>query len=198
MNIDSRTAKGSDTRSRILDCARELLVCEGYDNMVLREVAKRAGIKLGNLQYYFSTRDDLLAALIEIEGRTDAESVRATLADPDKPDEAVRALTRFLVQRWRGEGGVAYATLNFLAIHKPAFLDLRRSVYEAFYREIETAIECGDPGLSKQIYRDRARLLTSLIDGAAMQMQIGPKRRFLDQVADQALAIALPDGVTCE
>ena len=45
--------KGKDTRNQILNVARDLLIDEGYHNFSLRKVAEHAGIRVGNLQYYF-------------------------------------------------------------------------------------------------------------------------------------------------
>lgn len=197
MTNDPNTIKGINTRSRILQSARELLVQEGYDQVILREVAKRTGIKLGNLQYYFATRDDLLAALFEAEGSADTASVHDSLKHSGTPDDALRGLVRMLVERWRGDSGIVFSTLGFLAIHNPTFRALHRDIYDRFYKEVEAAIECADPGHAQDIYKSRARVLSSLIDGAAQQMQVGPRRKFLDLIADQALTIALPNGATC-
>ena len=51
------TRKGTSTRDRILNETLSLLQEQWYDGVSLREVAKRSGIKLGNLQYYFATRE---------------------------------------------------------------------------------------------------------------------------------------------
>ncbi len=47
-------------RSRIiLDCARSILVNEGYAELTLRRAAERAGIRLSTLQYYYPTKEKL-------------------------------------------------------------------------------------------------------------------------------------------
>jgi AcrR family transcriptional regulator len=50
--------------------AREVLVDHGLERFVMRDVAARAGMTLGNLQYYYPTRMDLLEAV----ARSDLES----------------------------------------------------------------------------------------------------------------------------
>ena len=45
--------RGEASRLRILDMARDVLATEGLDRFALRDIAKRAGMRLGNLQYYF-------------------------------------------------------------------------------------------------------------------------------------------------
>ena len=48
--------KGQETRQRIIDVGRTILVEEGYEKFILRRVAAKAEIKPGNLQYYFSSK----------------------------------------------------------------------------------------------------------------------------------------------
>ena len=59
---DAVLSRGEASRQRILDTARTLLEEEGLERFILREIAKRADMGLGNLQYYFPARDDLLDA----------------------------------------------------------------------------------------------------------------------------------------
>jgi AcrR family transcriptional regulator len=57
--------KGKDKRKQILDVARELLIDAGYHNFSLRKVAEKAGIRVGNLQYYFPAKSDLVQAMLD-------------------------------------------------------------------------------------------------------------------------------------
>ncbi|MEM7020454.1 MAG: TetR/AcrR family transcriptional regulator [Pseudomonadota bacterium] len=193
MNTETLTTKGQQTRSRILQAARELFIKQGYDGLIMREVAKGAGMKLGNLQYYFATRDVLLAELIEAEFTADLEAIRAICESDRPPTEQLHRIVSTLVGRWRGESGIVFSALNFLAIHKPAFKTQRREIYDVFYRELREAIKCADPALSEKTCQARAWLLTALVDGAAQQTQTGSVENFLDLIADQALSIALPN-----
>lgn len=187
-----RTSKGLETRGRILDVARTLLVSGGYDAVVLREVAKQAGIKLGNLQYYFSTRDALLLALIERESTTDIEEIGSAFEGHGDPQEALRQTVHRLLTRWTGDSGRVFATLNYLSTQKSTFRELHRDIYARFYARLEAAIKQADPGHPKQVYGNRARLLAALIDGAPIQAIAGVKRSFQTLVANQAVKIALP------
>ncbi|WP_068111966.1 TetR/AcrR family transcriptional regulator [Tropicimonas marinistellae] len=53
-----------DRKTLILDATEALLLEIGNAELTMRKVASRAGISLGNLQYHFSTREDLLLALL--------------------------------------------------------------------------------------------------------------------------------------
>lgn len=58
-------AKGQEMRDHILRAALEILVDEGYRAMTMRRVATRCDMKLGNLTYYYPTREDLVRDLLE-------------------------------------------------------------------------------------------------------------------------------------
>lgn len=58
-------AKGHETREEILHAALRLLVEEGYKAMTMRRIAAECGMKLGNLTYHFSSREDLVNALLD-------------------------------------------------------------------------------------------------------------------------------------
>lgn len=58
------TTKTEARRQSVLDAAQSLLVEAGGAALTMRKVSDRAGISLGNLQYHFPKREDLLTALL--------------------------------------------------------------------------------------------------------------------------------------
>jgi AcrR family transcriptional regulator len=56
---------GEDTRRRILDVSAALFVEQGYDGTSLREIAERLGVTKAALYYHFSSKDQILRALLE-------------------------------------------------------------------------------------------------------------------------------------
>lgn len=60
---ESLTEKQSARRRRVLDAAMELASEGGYEAVQMRDVAARAEVALGTLYRYFSSKDQLLAAV---------------------------------------------------------------------------------------------------------------------------------------
>ena len=60
-------SKGQIRRRQIIDMSKQVLISAGYNGLVLRDIAERIGITHGNLQYYFSTKNDLLMAIFDEE-----------------------------------------------------------------------------------------------------------------------------------
>ena len=71
----TKTAKGEQTRALILDSALDLLEERGYEKTTMREIAKKAGVSLGNAYHYFDTKEHLIQAFYH---RTHEEHLAAT------------------------------------------------------------------------------------------------------------------------
>jgi TetR/AcrR family transcriptional repressor of nem operon len=52
-------------RQRLIDSARELIQKQGVQRTTLAQIAERADVPLGNVYYYYKTRDELVHAVIE-------------------------------------------------------------------------------------------------------------------------------------
>jgi AcrR family transcriptional regulator len=56
---------GSETRRSVLGVAAEIVAREGVAKLTLDAVAERAGLSKGGILHHFSTKDSLVAAMIE-------------------------------------------------------------------------------------------------------------------------------------
>lgn len=54
----------SPKREKLLDAARLLIHQQGYRTTTLADIAEQSGVPLGNVYYYFKTKDDLARAVI--------------------------------------------------------------------------------------------------------------------------------------
>lgn len=190
------TAKGTGTREKILRQARKLLVSHGTSGLVMREVAKHCDIKLGNLQYYFASREILLEAIISREAQQDIDKIRGVFDSKKTPRAKLRTIVDGLLYRWRGESAVIFSTLNLYSLHDDTFKALYARIYAAHYVALEEAITLASPGASPKEYAKRARLMSALIDGAAYQTDVGRQASFLADVASYSYNIAIGNNST--
>ena len=189
--VQQITSKGLSTRERIVEAARKQLVEQGYDQFVMRELADVLGIKLGNLQYYFKTREALILHVIEAESARDILTIHAHQQRRISAEEVFRAIVQDLVERWRGDSGLLFSTLCTLSLHNKAYKRLYLAVYADFYRALEGPLRDLNPTISDEEVALRVRLITALIDGSPMQTGIGSVEDFLNRVQAQAEIIAL-------
>ena len=82
----------------ILDAARELFMEAGYGGFTMRKVANRAGITIGNLNYYYRTKEDLLRDLLEYVINDYLEEFeRRRLIAGQSPEKQLLAVLKFWI-----------------------------------------------------------------------------------------------------
>ena len=64
---ERRDRATADTRSRILEAARDCLLADGFANLSTRRVADLAEVPLSQIHYHFGSKQRLILALLEAE-----------------------------------------------------------------------------------------------------------------------------------
>lgn len=187
-------SKGAETRARILEEAARAFAEHGAEGVVLRRIAATLGIQLGNLQYYFPNRQELLLELMRTEGARGLEPLQRDLDRGLAPEATLRRAARRFVESWRGQSGAIMNALGVFAQHDDAMRALRHDIYRDFYAALRPVVERIDPGRDAATVELRTRLVTALLDGAAMQVRVGSRSDYLDAVADHVVAIARGAG----
>ncbi|MFF5207944.1 TetR/AcrR family transcriptional regulator [Streptosporangium sp. NPDC000396] len=164
------TPKGSARRAAVLDAAEQVLAESGHAALSLRAVADAVGIRLGNLQYYFPTRADLIGALLDRVLKRSLEKIES-LAGPagertsPAPSEVIRALlaehadrrlVRLFVEVWA------------LAAADEAVAEAVRGFYRAYAELVAGMIGQARPELPEQTRRARAEAFVALMEGASL------------------------------
>ncbi|MBT7952321.1 MAG: TetR/AcrR family transcriptional regulator, partial [Gammaproteobacteria bacterium] len=83
----------------ILEAARDIFVEQGYASLTMRKVATKAGISIGNLNYYYRTKEDLLRDLLDYVINPyleEFERVRQNAGD--SPEKQMKAVLKFWVE----------------------------------------------------------------------------------------------------
>ncbi|MFD2260508.1 TetR/AcrR family transcriptional regulator [Chelativorans composti] len=168
------TKKGKEVTLKILEAARLILIEKGSGSLTLRDVARAAGIRLSNLQYYYPTREDLVRDLLMLvfsvyqqlydqifrsEGigaqEKLAQAVRCLLANIKEP-----SVHRLFFELW------ALAQRNELLEH------LLRDMYDSYCRRIEEIIEQISPDMPQHLRRQRSILIAFLIEGIMVRYSL--------------------------
>lgn len=83
--------KGETTRQQILETALRLFRERGFDEATMRDIAKEAGVSLGNAYYYFPSKEAIVLAYYDSVQAEHARLVHE--AFPDQKDFKTRLLT---------------------------------------------------------------------------------------------------------
>ena len=190
-------SKGAKRRAEIMLIARTQLIETGFEGFSLRAIAAEVGIKLGNLQYYFRTKEDLIEALVRAEFADNQLSIQHTALSAASNEMGLKTVVKQTLRQWTSEGARVYAAMTFLALHNTRFQKLNAEVYEDFYAALNLLLAGLAPDDSASARRNKAKLIAALMDGSLFQLmgnteeQPGPGAApFLDLVADTACLIA--------
>jgi AcrR family transcriptional regulator len=152
---------------QIISIATDVLARDGVDQFVMRRIAELADMRLGNLQYYFPTRDDLLEAVVRAEFVQDLAAINAVEASD--PNDRLSAIVDALTSRWFARTGSIYLPIAVLALHDPRFERIISEIYAEFYSLMSDVVRAIDPSATAATANRRAFLMTSLLDGASLQ-----------------------------
>ena len=146
----------------------------------MRRVATEANIKPGNLQYYFSSKKELLSAVLlsEISRYKD---VYAQFADRGQgAREVIDAVVDFLIEeiRLKSTTNIWYVVWAQSA-HDEDLAKVMDEWYLEYMGSLRDLFKATVPGLSDQRAGHAASLLTALMDGLTNQIGHGRKRHRL-------------------
>lgn len=99
------TSKGQRTRSVILDAAERQFAERGFEGVSLRQIMDEAQVQMGQLQYYFPTKEDVFASVLERRLAGVVERYRQAMDEFDQQVE-------------RGEGDLSAVIRAVLAVSR--------------------------------------------------------------------------------
>jgi AcrR family transcriptional regulator len=94
----SSTERGPGKRERLVAGACRVLHEQGIERTTLADIAAAADVPVGNVYYYFKTKDELIAAVIEAH----AEDARGRLASLERhrtPKARLKAFVQMLAEQ---------------------------------------------------------------------------------------------------
>ena len=198
-------ATGQETAQRILHEARRLLMEEGHGRLTMRRIAKAAEMSPGNLSYYYPTRADLLADLLQhvIDGHIEQlQSVRDRVSDDAEAqfrsvlafvfdDLATRETTLFFPELWA------------LANRDDWIAQQMEKMYAQYRAVLVEVIELINPSLDAARKADLALTICASIEGHTVFVGHGRPHRargaqLRDLLIDHFLKLVKQFGEPCE
>lgn len=169
--------KGQETLLKILSAARAVLVDVGYNAFTMRKIAEKADMSIGNLSYYYKSKQlllsDLLDAVIErylliFDDITNDQN----LTDEQKMKEIICSI---ILDYERKETTHFFPELWALANHNEdaaAGMDL-------LYERARTAFDLLIPRLNPSLPREQCDLISLFISGSleGQTMFVGYKKK---------------------
>jgi len=167
----------SDRKFQIMEAALEVFAIEGYDKASIAKIAKTAKISKGLMYNYFSSKEDLLKAVLiqGIEGLK--ESFGQIEDEPDTPEE-LEIFIKGGMEIMRQESH--FYKLYFALFFQPGAQKIIAENYQVLIAGFLEDIACyfkkkGDPHPM-----EKAQLLAAIMDGFGMYYLMNPELYDLD------------------
>ena len=130
-------ATHASPRDQIVRAAAESLLEDGYAGTSVRSIASRAGVALGNLQYYFPTKSELLVEAWRYLTARSVDELRQVLNQLTDPLEVLEVGVESIWGSLRKLGDVQLAAFDLL-VQAPRTERLQAYLPELFtrYREV--------------------------------------------------------------
>lgn len=159
-------AKGRTRAVDILDAAVTVLIEHGYHNLSLRRVADEAGLRLGNLQHYFPTKDALVQAMLDrvIEGYL-ARFSRIQSRGLDPEAEFLKIIETVFLDLNTRRTTVFFPELWSLANHDPGIAVHMEQMYERYREALGASIARLNPALSVAEVKRLGLFISASIEG---------------------------------
>jgi AcrR family transcriptional regulator len=93
-------AKPPGKRQRLIAAASQLLHQQGTEKTTLADIAQAADVPVGNVYYYYKTKDDIITAVIEAH----VQQSKAALASIESSHRSAKSRLKALVGELAGQG----------------------------------------------------------------------------------------------
>ncbi|MEU9717601.1 TetR/AcrR family transcriptional regulator [Streptomyces sp. NPDC047976] len=101
-SVKPRATRGADKRRRLTAAAARILHEQGVERTTLADIARVADVPVGNVYYYFKTKDELVRAALS-EHSAHLDELTRQLDELTDPRDRLKAL----IEAWVGQRDVA-------------------------------------------------------------------------------------------
>ena len=169
---ESGVEKLTARRLMIVDAAVSCFIENGFHQTGMREIAKQAGVSLGNLYNHFKGKDEILVAItaIEAEELTEFTEILARFVEPRRAFD--KFVTAYLDYSLKPENALISLEILTVAMRNPAVskgFSENRAALVAALCDVLVKFDESESGCSVQAPLEAAKLVLDLIEGFAMR-----------------------------
>ncbi len=173
----SRSARGADTRNRILHAARDVLAEYGMEGFTTRRVSARAQISHGMCHYHFRDKSDLVRALVEHARDDWITPLETMVKGPGTAESRARAVIDWMAEPATMEVLRVHLTLQWFALQDESVRNELAAEYARWRRGFaelfaDLSTERGLRGLDIQLVGEA---FASAADGLVHQQSLDPE-----------------------
>jgi DNA-binding transcriptional regulator YbjK len=165
---ESKRPRGAARREALLEAVLEIVAEVGAEAVTHRRVAEQAQLPLASTTYWFDSKEDLLAAALELAAQRDVARLHE-LADRLRERDPVQAVLDAVLdpldEPSRRTSLMASYALVLEAARRPAMQELARRWTDAYLETVGELLQRAGSARS----REDARLILSAADGLLLE-----------------------------
>jgi AcrR family transcriptional regulator len=165
--------KGQERLAEVLAAAEVLLRDSGPEGFTLRAVADEVGISLGNLQYYFPTRAELLDAVFQRYVEAFRADIFRIMPAHDDPRERLLSIVDYWLGTEHDPEQSLFWHLWAISAHDDNARATMDGVYGPFIVRLGDMLREIHPRLSKPAAIRRAGAIASVVEGSGIFVGFG-------------------------
>ena len=186
---DQRTAE-------ILDSARKAFAEKGFDGASMQDIARKAGMSVGNFYRYFPSKDAIVEALIAFDIATMEQDFGVILLDPNPMAALRHKIEQRITNPDCGGDGQLWAEITAAALRKPEIGAAACNMEDNVVNHL-TAVFGMATGIPHEIalrrWKAQAQLVVMLVKACAMQPPDRPNAGDLKQLVMRTIGQTLDD-----
>ncbi len=187
----------NSTKTRILQAARTVLIQQGSGGFSMRKVAAEAAIALGNVQYHYKTKTDLLNGLLTWYLDEYRESLLQTINDAASGKEGLRTFIRVVLSKEEDCDETKLSLAIVSCAEEESLINKLDAFYGDFYALLADFLgRIAEKPIDSIGIKKGASVLLTVINGYAMaSQQLGVSTEVMtDELAEMIWdRIARPD-----
>jgi len=176
-------------RERLLIAATEQFAARGYQETSLTSLGAAAEVTGSNLYGYFSSKAEVLRAVIERGTHELWIGLDRALANSRTASEALPAIVKGHVEAF-----VSWAHLYSGPTGEPEIDRIAKAAQREYVAEWVALLQAIEPDVEQRVARARVLLALFLIADLHLNPRLACREAFADNVSALALAVLLPDA----
>ena len=170
--------KGRERVEKILDAATELLIQEGHGQFTMRQLAERLSIRLSNLQYYFSSREQLIQKILQRFLESSMQEITSLSAKKNgSPRKRLLDAVDYLIKDQETESSCKiFWELWALSARDEKVGQTMADFYKTYCNTLREMLQDLNPELPPRKVGRIAVLVISMIEGLSLMRGFGKQR----------------------
>lgn len=159
-------------QSGILDAVRAAFIEKGFDGASMQDLARAAGMSVGNFYRYFTSKDAIIAAIV-MRDLADIEGEFAAIIGSDDPLGMLRTVLRQHICGTCQADGALWAEITAAAQRKPEIGVVVGELERCIRRYLTTvfaAVTRTSDDEAARLYAGHASLIMMLVKASGMRM----------------------------